>query len=310
MQKVELGKTGLRVSPLGIGTGTSSFSGRVFQSEVPPREFAEVVLHAYDLGINFWDTAYTYGTYAALAEALKQLRRTDVVIMTKFTTPSYRRTRYEIEDTLRSLGTDYLDICLLHGLRNRFEYRMRRPALQALLEAQEKGCIGTVGLSSHGIGALEVALEDPRMQVVLARVNVAGVAMDSYRENFISKLVAIPAVQRGVLRMIPKRVMPSLSAKIEPPRLNEVEQELVKTTLKKFKAAGKPVVAMKILGAGALTGQFARCIGYVKGLDYVSAMVIGMVSKGDVERSVKAYQASDPSAGPEPSTGPSVQHSI
>lgn len=292
MERVPLGKTGIHVSPLGIGTGSSGFSGRVFQSDVPPAEYAQLLVHAYGLGINFWDTAYTYGTYPHLAGALKQLNRKDIVIMTKFSSAGYRETRREIEESLKALATDYLDVGLLHGLRNRFEYRIRRPALRALLEAKERGQVRCIGLSSHGVGALETALEDPRMEMVLARINPEGVAMDSDREGVVSKLVAIPPVQRLVTRLIPKRVMPSLSAAIEPARLTPAQQETVIAVLEKFKSKGKPVVGMKVLGAGKLTDQRRQCIAYVKGLNCVTAMVVGMVSKAELEENIKLFETS------------------
>jgi len=50
------------------------------------KELAELLLYAFELGINFWDTAFQYGTYPHIREALKHINRSDVVITTKFIT--------------------------------------------------------------------------------------------------------------------------------------------------------------------------------------------------------------------------------
>src|SRR6201998_2233688 len=81
MHYTTLGKTGLRVSVAGLGTG--GFSRMGLKSGKTEDEAARLVLDAVDLGINFIDTAPSYGTEGAVGRALKSIPRDSVVIATK-----------------------------------------------------------------------------------------------------------------------------------------------------------------------------------------------------------------------------------
>src|SRR5713226_1234164 len=81
MHYTTLGKTGLRVSVAGLGTGGFSRLGlRAGKSE---DESARLILDAVGLGINFIDTAPSYGTEGVVGRALKSIPRSSVVIATK-----------------------------------------------------------------------------------------------------------------------------------------------------------------------------------------------------------------------------------
>ena len=153
--------------------------------------------------------------YLNSQEALKQIPREKVIIATKFSDTSEKNVDQKIKETVKALKTDYLDICLLHGVRNAFEIKMRSGALKALIKAKEKGYVRSIGLSAHGIGAIEASLTIPEIEVLLARINWSGVSMDAYQEGFLSKLVAIPYVKEVARKIIPKKLIPSFSAQVE-----------------------------------------------------------------------------------------------
>lgn len=291
MKKIVLKNTALSVSKVGLGTGTSGFTGNIIQSEMSVRELANVLLYGFERGINFWDTAYTYGTYPHIAEALSQVKRQDVVICSKFSTASYKKTRHEIESTLKELKTDYIDIGLVHGVRNVFELRVRRGALMALLEAKEKGYVRHVGLSSHGLGALEEALRNNDIELVYGRLNPFGAYMDSMQEDIVSKLVAIPFTKTVAKIVIPKKLLPSISAQIESPKVDREAMKMAEDIFQRLNNSGKSVVAMKILGAGTLKDRAAESLSYVLGKSYVSAVVIGVTSKDEIEGFLRHYNS-------------------
>src|ERR1700681_1160508 len=83
MHYTTLGKTGLRVSVAGLGTG--GFSRMGLKTGKSEQEAARLILDAVDLGINFIDTAPPYGTEGVVGLALKSLRRDKVVVATKST---------------------------------------------------------------------------------------------------------------------------------------------------------------------------------------------------------------------------------
>ena len=83
MQYTTLGKTGLRVSVVGLGTG--GFSRMGLKTGKSEAESARLVLDAVELGINFIDTAPPYGTEGVVGLALKSIPRHQVVVATKST---------------------------------------------------------------------------------------------------------------------------------------------------------------------------------------------------------------------------------
>ena len=142
MRVVALGRTGLKVSRLSIGTDYRSIYG---QAELG----AQILLRGFDLGVNFWDTADDYGAHPGIKQALRQLDRSKVVIATK----TYGSRDVDVWNSLKKsmdeMGTDYLDVYLLHAVDSPDEIEVRKSALKAMLEAKEKGLVKAVGLSTH-----------------------------------------------------------------------------------------------------------------------------------------------------------------
>ncbi len=138
MKRVELGKTGIMVSRLGIGTGTGLPSGHCAQALMDEQELARLLLYALDRGINFWDTAFQYNTYPHIKEALKQVSRKDVVLTTKFSAANEKETIRDFNITLKDLNIDYVDVCLLHGVRTDTELQMRSGAFNAMVKLKKE----------------------------------------------------------------------------------------------------------------------------------------------------------------------------
>ena len=285
-----IGNGKIMLSRIGFGTGSSGYTGINLQTKLTEKQLAHILTYAYDKGINFWDTGYSYGTYPHLREALKQIPREKVIIATKFSDTSEKNVDQKIKETVKALKTDYLDICLLHGVRNAFEIKMRSGALKALIKAKEKGYVRSIGLSAHGIGAIEASLTIPEIEVLFARINWSGVSMDAYQEGFLSKLVAIPYVKEVARKIIPKKLIPSFSAQVESFQSNEHEQEVVKNLLLKCHNSNKSVIGMKIFGAGALTNDIEKSLRFLMSLKYVKAFVLGITSKEEVDENIRIYE--------------------
>jgi aryl-alcohol dehydrogenase-like predicted oxidoreductase len=159
MQYTTLGRTGLRVSVAGLGCGGSSRLGSAWgKSEA---ESVTLVRHAIDLGVNFLDTAAAYGTEAIVGKAIKGLPRHRVVVATKAQIRQEGRLRSakevigSLDASLRSLGTDHVDLFQLHGVPpTAYDHAMEQlvPALQ---EEQQKGKFRYLGIT-------ETAPNDPK----------------------------------------------------------------------------------------------------------------------------------------------------
>lgn len=178
--RVKLGNTGVEMSRMAIGTGTNGWRGASNQTrQLGIKGLADLLRAAYDDGINFWDSADQYGTHPYLKEALKKVEREKVVILTKTRATTYDGAKADLDRFRKEIGTDYLDIVLLHAVTDPEWNKNYSGAMQALKEAQEEGIIRTKGISCHSLGALETAAEEPWVEVDLARYNPGGVAMDS-----------------------------------------------------------------------------------------------------------------------------------
>jgi aryl-alcohol dehydrogenase-like predicted oxidoreductase len=176
---VTLGKTGIKVSRLAVGTGTNGFAHRSDQSEgLGISGLADLLIAAYDNGINFWDSADSYGTHPHLKEALKHIKREKVVILTKTYAATADEMKADLERYLKELGTDYIDILLLHSIRSSDWPEEKEGAMEVLEKARKDGIIRAHGVSCHSIEALEAASNSDWVQVDLARINPEGIRMD------------------------------------------------------------------------------------------------------------------------------------
>lgn len=179
MDYVDFGKTGLRVSRLSVGTGTHGWGGRSEQSALGVDKLADLLRLAYEHGVNFWDTADAYGTHPHIAQALRGIPRDEVVIATKTSAQKAEDATQDVERFLKELNTDVLDILLLHFVTQPDWPRHYAGAMDALSQAKEQGKVRAVGVSCHGLGALDAAAQTEWAEVVLARINRAGVNMDA-----------------------------------------------------------------------------------------------------------------------------------
>jgi aryl-alcohol dehydrogenase-like predicted oxidoreductase len=176
MQYTTLGNTGLRVSVAGLGTG--GFSRMGLKSGKTEDEAARLVLDAVELGVNFIDTAPPYGTEGVVGRALKSIPRDSVVVATKafihrnneWSSPE--RVIASLDNSLRLLGTDYIDVFNLHGIEpHEYDYALNTIA-PVLIAQREKGKVRHIGLTENPIvdfsnETLKRALRDPVWEVFM-----------------------------------------------------------------------------------------------------------------------------------------------
>ncbi len=177
--KIELGNTGIRTSRMAMGTGTSGFGGSSNQTrQLGIKGLSDMLEAGYDEGVTFWDSADQYGSHPHLKKALQRLPREKVTILTKTTSETKEGVKADLDRFRKELGTDYLDIVLLHAVTDPNWPTSHRGGMEALSEAREQGIVRAHGISCHSIGALRAAAEEPWVMVDLARFNPAGVRMD------------------------------------------------------------------------------------------------------------------------------------
>ncbi len=199
MEMMELGKTGLMVSRLCFGTGHLDHIGENFA----PERGAELLVYALENGVNFWDTAQSYGSHAHVRLALEQVGREKVIVNTKIGSKTLEEGRAAIDKALDELGTDYVDSMMLHGVQSVDEFEERQGCLEALLEAKAAGKVRHVSASTHrSSGAvMEAMAASEDIEVVLSVLNKEGVGLEGDLETHKGLLRAIHEAGKGVMIM-------------------------------------------------------------------------------------------------------------
>jgi predicted aldo/keto reductase-like oxidoreductase len=261
--RIMLGRTGIKASRLAQGTGFSGYARSSAQTRLGLQAFDTLVRYSFDKGINFMDAADLYGSHTFLRDALKGVPREKYVLLSKiwplkegWNTPSGGANQ-EVDRFRKELGTDVIDICLIHCMTDSNWPQTFARIRDELAGLKQKRVVRAVGVSCHDLGALKVAAADPWVDVILARINYRG---------------GRPYSMDGTA--------------------DEVGQ-----VLKSARKNGKAVVGMKIFGAGKLVRPEEKdaSLKYVLGNDLVDAMTVGMLTPAQVDdttdRIARALQA-------------------
>lgn len=200
--RVRLGNTGIEMSRMAMGTGTNGYGGSSDQTrKLGIKGVSDMLLAAFDDGINFWETADQYGSHPHVGEALKKVNREEVVILTKTNSQSYEDVKKDLDRFRLELGTDYLDMILLHAVTDPQWNQNMKGAMDALAEAKEEGILRAHGISCHSLGALETAADEPWVDVDLARFNPGGARMDSDVETVQKVLTRMKNNGKAIIAM-------------------------------------------------------------------------------------------------------------
>lgn len=250
-QRVELGKTGLSVSLVGIGTGMRGGNRQSNQTRLGKQEFEKLLRYAFERGIRLFDCADMYGSHPYLAAALAGVPREQYVLCTKIwvrpgALPEPERPDADVvvDRFRKELGMDYLDLVLIHCMEDPHWLDQQKRQMEILARLKERGVVRAVGASIHSLDALKACAQSPWVQSVHSRINPYGDSMD-HRD---------PAVVAGVLQQI--------------------------------HAAGKGVVGMKLVGEGRYRNDPQKrdhAIRYVLGLGCVDTMIVGFEKPAEID---------------------------
>ena len=116
---------------------------------------------ACDGGVNFYDTAHIYtDSEAKLGAAFSGSRRQNIIIASKTQSDCYEKTVEQIDESLRRLKTDYVDLYQWHNPETDFEeFLHRRGPYQAMQDAQKAGKIRYIGISQHNVTRAKFAIK-------------------------------------------------------------------------------------------------------------------------------------------------------
>ena len=183
MEFTTLGRTGLKVSVAGLGCGGSSRLGLTAgHSEA---HCAGIILRAVELGVNLIDTAKVYGTEPVVGSALKSIPRESVVVSTKQKIANGKtlipadEVVAGLNNSLKTLGTDYVDVFFLHTVLPDAYEHAANVIVPALLREKEKGKFRFLGITEmppkdarHEM--LQSALKDDYWDVLMFAFHMLG----------------------------------------------------------------------------------------------------------------------------------------
>jgi len=182
VKQTVLGRTGYTVTNLGIGAGGPSRVGQ--STHGSEAESVRVVREAFDLGINFVDTAEAYRTEEIVGKALAEYPDRDrVVVSTKFipAVDEELRSAEEIETVLDAslarLGRDRIEVYHVHGVKPEIYPAVRDRLYPTLERLKKRGKIGAIGITEHfgtdsGHAMLDEALTDDLWDVIMIGYNM------------------------------------------------------------------------------------------------------------------------------------------
>jgi 1-deoxyxylulose-5-phosphate synthase len=199
--RVTLGSTGIVTSRLALGSGTHGSNGSSDQVRLGLTGVVTQFTYGNSQGLTFFETAADYGAHPYIAEAVRQVGRQNVVILTKTEAQTAAAMQADLDKFRADLGVDMIDIILLHNKQSATWTTECAGAMDVLSQAKESGVIRAHGVSCHTLAALQLAAATPWVDIDQARVNPDGILMDADPATVIGILRQMKAAGKGVIGM-------------------------------------------------------------------------------------------------------------
>ena len=254
VDQVTLGKTGIKLSRLGFGTGSNS--GNV-QHDLGQEAFNKLIRYAYDQGITYFDCAQGSRTFEWMGAAIKGLPREKLFIQSKVPDKP-DEVLAAIDHHRKVFDTDYVDSLLIHCVvKDHWTDEMKR-VMDGFNEAKERKWIRAKGVSCHSLPALRTATASDWAEVHLVRVNPQGKRIDGLAEEVWNN---------------------------DDPTHDVAP---VVTEIKKMHARGRGIIGMKIIGNGQFVnaGDREKSIRYAMACREIDAVVIGFTSREQIDEAI------------------------
>ncbi len=256
-KKVTLGKTGIKTTLLGMGTG---FTGGNRSSNITRAGVAEsLIRNAYEKGIRYFDCADSYGTHPFTAAALKGIPRDNYTIGTKMwitrggiPEPERPDADIVVDRFRKELDTDYIDIVQLHCMTSGEWTDEQKRYMDKLEDLKAKKIIRAHGVSVHTLAALEAASNSPWVDVIHVRINPFGASMDSKDP---AQVVAI---------------------------------------IDKMHKSGKGIIGMKLIGNGSYkddSSKINEALNFVMNLKTVDMIIVGFEKPEQIDNYISRIES-------------------
>jgi len=251
--QVTLGKTGVKLSRLGFGTGAQGATQRSLGKEF----FTSLIHYAYDHGITYLDCADRYPTYEWMGDAIKGLPREKLFIQSKVGGQP-ADILASIDSQRKNFNTDYIDSLLIHSMSSGAWTDSFKRVMDGFDQAKEKKWIRARGVSCHSVPALKAGAASDWTEVHLVRVNPQGKFTDGESGPGFS---------------------PATTYDIAP----------VMEQIKIMHGKGRGVIAMKLIGNGLFTDPADRekAMRFVIACKDIDAAVISYTSTQQIDEAIE-----------------------
>jgi predicted aldo/keto reductase-like oxidoreductase len=240
---VVLGRSGIKTTLIGMGTGFSGYNRSSNITRAGKGVAESVIRAAYEKGIRFFDCADSYGTHPYTKEALRNFPRESYTIGSKIWVgqggipePERPDADIVIDRFRKELNSEYIDLVQIHCMTAPDWTDQQKRQMDILETLKAKKIIRAHGVSVHSLEAMAAAAESDWVDVVHVRINPYGETMD---------------------RKDPAMVIP---------------------VIEKLHKAGKGVIGMKLIGNGKFRNDSEKIdssLKYVLGLGTVDLLIVG-----------------------------------
>jgi len=249
-EMVTLGKTKIKVSRVGFGTGMRGGNRQSNQTRLGKERFENLLRFSFDRGVRLFDLADLYGSHPYLIPALQGIPREKFAVVSKIWfrgggIPDKERPSAEVvvQRFLKELKSDYIDIVQLHCVTSEKWREELATYMNDLEKLKKKGMIRAHGLTCHSLKALSLVPKEPWVDIVHARINHTGDKMDGKPE------VVVPVLQQ-------------------------------------IHKAGTGIIGMKLVGEGKFRRSDAlrnQSLDFVLNLGCVNTMIVGFEKKWEID---------------------------
>ena len=230
------------------------------QSNLSVKDGSKVINRAFSLGVNFIDTAQLYKTYPYIKAALDvHSAPRKIIISTKTYAYSRKLAKDALDEALRELDRDCIDIFMLHEQESIHTIYGHIEALEYLFEQKKAGRIKAVGISTHHVAGVLGAVEFNK----------------TYKKNRLD--IIHPMYNITGLGIIP-----------DGGALNQLIQ--METVLIEAKKNGFFIFSMKPLGGGNLFAKAGEALGFVLSKPFIDSVAVGIKSEAEAEANVNFFE--------------------
>lgn len=245
-----LGRTGVKVPMLGLGFGPVGMG-------LSEKEAMALMEAAVDLGVTYWDAAPTYGRAQEFIGKVLPKWRERIFLVTKTATDNGQRALAILENSLRQLRTDYVDLVHVHNIGDYDPQKVlgKGGVLEGLREAQKRGWVRFVGLSGHlRPSVMAKVLNSGEFDVVMPAMNFA----DRFTYDFEGKV--LPIARKHKVGVVAMKVMAAPQFGYHKPN------------------------------PGKLADHADLAIRYVLSLPFVACAVVGMFTLDELKRNAEVVR--------------------